>query len=64
MRKLIRHCRGRVIDSTGDNLLAEFATVVDAVQCAVEVQQVLGKKNEGCLKPAGCASEPGSTWGM
>jgi class 3 adenylate cyclase len=46
MRKLIRQYRGRVVDSTGDNLLAEFTSVVDAVQCAVEVQQVLGKKNE------------------
>ena len=46
MRKLIKHYRGRVVDSTGDNLLAEFASVVDAVQCAVEVQQVLNSKND------------------
>jgi adenylate cyclase len=46
MGKLIRQHRGRVVDSTGDNLLAEFASVVDAVQCAVEVQQVLSAKNE------------------
>jgi adenylate cyclase len=46
MRKLIRQYRGRVVDSTGDNLLAEFSSVVDAVQCAVEVQQVLNSKNE------------------
>jgi adenylate cyclase len=46
MRKLIRKYRGRVVDSTGDNLLAEFGSVVDAVQCAVEVQQVLSAKNE------------------
>ena len=46
MRKLIRHYRGRVVDSTGDNLLAEFASVVDAVQCAVEIQQVLNSKND------------------
>ncbi len=46
MRKLIRQYRGRVVDSIGDNLLAEFASVVDAVQCAVEVQQVLSSKNE------------------
>ncbi|MGD8230125.1 MAG: adenylate/guanylate cyclase domain-containing protein, partial [Desulfobacteraceae bacterium] len=46
MRKLIRQYRGRVVDSTGDNLLAQFASVVDAVQCAVEVQQVLSSKNE------------------
>jgi adenylate cyclase len=46
MRKLIRQYRGRVVDSTGDNLLAEFTSVVDAVQCAVEVQQILSAKNE------------------
>ncbi|MGH8008053.1 MAG: adenylate/guanylate cyclase domain-containing protein, partial [Candidatus Binatia bacterium] len=37
--------RGRVVDSPGDNLLAEFASVVDAVQCAVEIQQALKIKN-------------------
>jgi adenylate cyclase len=46
MRKVIKQFRGRVVDSIGDNLLAEFSSVVDAVQCAVEVQQVLGSKNE------------------
>jgi adenylate cyclase len=46
MGNLIRHYRGRVLDSVGDNLMAEFASVVDAVQCAVEVQQVLSSKNE------------------
>ncbi len=46
MTKLIKHYRGRVLDSVGDNLMAEFASVVDAVQCAVEVQQVLSSKNE------------------
>jgi len=33
--ELIRQHRGRVIDSPGDNLLAEVTSVVDAVQCAV-----------------------------
>jgi adenylate cyclase len=42
---LIQQYRGRVIDSPGDNLLAEFASVVDAVRCAVEIQQVLKVKN-------------------
>jgi adenylate cyclase len=46
MGKLIKQYRGRVVDSTGDNLLAEFGSVVDAVQCAVEVQQVLSAKND------------------
>jgi adenylate cyclase len=36
---LIQQHRGRVVDAPGDNLLAEFASVVDAVQCAVAVQK-------------------------
>jgi class 3 adenylate cyclase len=36
---------GRVVDSPGDNLLAEFASVVDAVRCAVEIQQDLKAQN-------------------
>ena len=39
-----RH-RGRVVDSPGDNLLAEFASVVDAVRCAVGIQQELKTRN-------------------
>jgi adenylate cyclase len=31
--------RGRVVKNTGDGLLAEFASLVDAVRCAVEVQR-------------------------
>ena len=42
---LIQQHRGRVVDSPGDNLLAEFASVVDAVQCAVETQELLKAKN-------------------
>ena len=45
MAMLIQQYHGRVVDSPGDNLLAEFGSVVDAVQCAVEVQQVLKAKN-------------------
>jgi adenylate cyclase len=45
MAALIRQHRGRVVDSPGDNLLAEFVSVVDAVQCAVEIQQELKKRN-------------------
>jgi adenylate cyclase len=45
MRSLIQQHRGRVVATPGDNLLAEFASVVDAVQCGVEVQQVLRAKN-------------------
>jgi len=42
---LIQQYRGRVVDSPGDNLLAEFASVVDAVRCAVEIQEHLKTKN-------------------
>lgn len=42
---LILQNRGRVVDSTGDALLAEFASVVDAVQCAVAVQKELTNRN-------------------
>lgn len=43
---LIRQHRGSVVDAPGDNLLAEFASVVDAVQCAVEIQRELAECNE------------------
>jgi len=42
---LIRQHRGRVVDSPGDNVLAEFASLVDAVQCAVAVQKELQARN-------------------
>jgi adenylate cyclase len=45
MRGLIQQHRGRIVDAPGDNVLAEFASVVDAVQCSVEIQQVLRAKN-------------------
>ena len=45
MFSLIKQHRGRVIDSPGDNLLAEFASVVDAVQCGVAVQNELKARN-------------------
>jgi adenylate cyclase len=42
---LIKQHRGRVVDSPGDNVLAEFSSVVDAVQCAVAVQQEIQTRN-------------------
>ena len=42
---LVKQHRGRVVDSPGDNLLAEFASVVDAVQCAVAIQKELQARN-------------------
>ena len=45
MTDLIRHHRGRVVDAPGDNVLAEFGSVVDAVECAVEIQKELKTRN-------------------
>jgi adenylate cyclase len=45
MDGLIRQHRGRVVDSPGDAVLAEFISVVDAVQCAVAVQKELQARN-------------------
>ena len=45
MATLIKHYRGRVVDSPGDNLLAEFTSVVDAVKCAVDIQRDIAERN-------------------
>ena len=45
MSTLIQQHRGRVVDMTGDNLMAEFASVVDAVKCAVETQKEMSERN-------------------
>src|ERR1700758_503903 len=45
MTALIQQQHGRVVDSPGDNVLAEFASVVDAVRCAVAIQQELQGRN-------------------
>ncbi len=46
MVTLIQRYQGRVVDSPGDNLLVEFASVVDAVASAVEIQKELKLKND------------------
>src|SRR5438309_9524009 len=41
----IKEHRGRTIKNTGDGLLAEFPSVVDAVRCAVEIQRGMSERN-------------------
>jgi adenylate cyclase len=41
----IQSHNGKVVDAKGDNLLAEFSSVVDAVRCAAEIQNELGRRN-------------------
>src|SRR5215471_1829889 len=43
----IQEHRGRIVNTTGDGLLSEFASVVDAVRCAVEVQREMAARNTG-----------------
>src|SRR3954465_8859438 len=44
--KITAH-RGRLVKTTGDGLLVEFASVVDALRCATEVQQAMARCNAG-----------------
>src|SRR5215469_7718933 len=46
--KITEH-RGRIVKTTGDGLLVEFASVVDAVRCAVEVQREMVDRNAAVL---------------
>jgi adenylate cyclase len=48
---LIASHRGRIFNTAGDSLVADFASAVDAVQCAVEVQDAIRKENAD--RPAG-----------
>ncbi len=47
---LVEQYGGRVVDSPGDNILSEFPSVVDAAQCAVEIQRVIKARNDDLPK--------------
>lgn len=46
----IARCRGRLVKTTGDGLLATFSSVIDAVRCAVEVQTRMAERNAGAAE--------------
>jgi TolB-like protein/Tfp pilus assembly protein PilF len=48
--KLAEH-RGRIVKTTGDGLLAEFSSAVDAVRCAIDMQRALAEHNAGVPEP-------------
>jgi adenylate cyclase len=45
--EIIQQHHGRVVDSPGDNLLAEFGSVVDAVNCSIKIQEEIKQRNTG-----------------
>lgn len=47
IRVLVEQHRGRVVDAPGDNVLAEFSTALDAVECGVEIQRVIRARSAG-----------------
>jgi adenylate cyclase len=46
--RLIAAHRGRIFNTAGDSVVADFASAVDAVECAVAVQQAIARENESC----------------
>jgi len=53
---------GRVVKRTGDGTLVEFRSVVDAVRCAIEVQNMMVERNAGVPRIATSSSGSGFTW--
>ena len=47
--RIVRH-RGRVVNTAGDSILAEFPSVVKAVECAVEIQRAIAERNSALHK--------------
>jgi class 3 adenylate cyclase len=54
----IKEHRGRIVKNTGDGFLAEFASVIDAVRCSVEMQRAMAS----ATKLSGRASGSTSAW--
>jgi class 3 adenylate cyclase len=52
----IEEHRGRIVKTTGDGLLVEFASVVDAVRCAVELQQAMTGRKPTFRRTSGSSS--------
>jgi class 3 adenylate cyclase len=49
---------GRLVKTTGDGVLLEFPSVVDAVECAVAVQAVMAERNQSIPEDRRCANRP------
>ena len=49
---LVSRYGGRIIDTAGDGILAEFPSVINATECAIEIQTVMATRNEGVARVA------------
>ena len=58
--KIAEH-RGRIVKTMGDGLLAEFQSVIDAVRCAVEVQEAMAERTAGIPVDSRLHSASGSS---
>ena len=63
MRRLVAAHRGRVVNAPGDSVLAEFASIVDAVSCAAAIQGELGSRNAAAAPEARMAFRLGVNLG-
>jgi Ankyrin repeats (3 copies) len=59
----IKQHRGRIVKNTGDGMLAEFPSVVDAVRCAVEMQRGMADRNVEALEDKRIAFRIGTNLG-
>jgi class 3 adenylate cyclase len=59
---LVGRYDGRIIDTAGDGILAEFPSVINATECAVEIQTIMATRNEGYRSRAACGFASASTW--
>ena len=56
----IKEHHGRIVKTTGDGLLVEFASVVDAVRCGVELQRAMALRND--TVPKGSSGNKRAIW--
>jgi len=59
--KTVEH-HGRIVKTTGDGLLIEFPSVVEAVSCALAVQQAMAELNAETRRRSSVPSASASTW--
>ena len=61
---LIGRHGGRIIDTAGDGIMAEFPSVIGAAECAVEIQTVMAERNQRVPESRRMRFRIGSIWAM